>query len=49
MNILRQFMKVFSADGLHSTKKTRVNNEAIVVWKSLRVKSEDENLESVLC
>jgi P4 family phage/plasmid primase-like protien len=44
-----RFTRAFSADGLHSTKKTRMNNEAVQVWKNLRVKDESESLEEVLC
>jgi P4 family phage/plasmid primase-like protien len=44
-----RFTRAFGADGLHSTKKTRVNNEPVQVWKNLRVKDESESLEEVLC
>ena len=43
-----RFMKAFRADGLHSTRKTRVSGEAVQVWQDVRVKDEKEGLDCLL-
>jgi P4 family phage/plasmid primase-like protien len=45
----KRFMKAFREDGLRSTRKTRVVNESVELWKNVRLKSENESLNGVLC
>jgi len=43
-----RFMRAFRADGIHSTRKTRIGSEAVQVWQNVRVKDEKEGLDCLL-